>query len=107
MQLGRIVIFPIKALDGFTVESARFTAGGILENDRVFAIYDTEGKVVNGKRTPRIHDLRSQFDPQIREVRLWQRDESPAQFQLDDLPTLGKWLGDFFGLAVEVRRDPV
>ena len=48
MQLGRIIIFPIKSLDGFLVESARFTGGGILENDRVFAIYDTAGKVVNG-----------------------------------------------------------
>jgi uncharacterized protein len=105
MQLGHISIFPIKALDGLSVPSAKFTAGGILENDRVFAIYDTEGKVVNGKRTARVHDLRSQFDPQIREVRLWQKDESPAQFQLDNLTALGKWLSDFFGLAVEVRHE--
>lgn len=105
MQLGRIQIFPIKALDGFPVESARFTAGGILENDRVFAIYDADGKVINGKRTARVHDLRSQFDPQIREVRLWQKEESPAQFPLDDLAALGKWLSDFFGLAVAVRHE--
>jgi uncharacterized protein len=105
MQLGRIDIFPIKSLDGISVESARFTAGGILENDRVFAIYDLEGKVVNGKRTARVHDLRSQFDPQIRAVRLWQKEESPVQFPLDDLPALGKWLSDFFALAVEVRRE--
>jgi uncharacterized protein YcbX len=107
MQLGRISIFPIKALDAIPLQSAKFTAGGILENDRVFAIYDAEGKVVNGKRTARVHDLRSQFDPQIREVRLWQNDESPAQFQLDDLAVLGKWLSDFFGLAVEVRHETV
>ncbi|HEV2455075.1 MAG TPA: MOSC N-terminal beta barrel domain-containing protein, partial [Verrucomicrobiae bacterium] len=62
MQLGRIIIFPIKSLDGHLVESARFTAGGILENDRVFAIYDSSGKVVNGKRTPRIHELRCAYD---------------------------------------------
>jgi uncharacterized protein YcbX len=107
MQLGRISIFPIKALDGIPLQSAKFTAGGILENDRVFAIYDTEGKVVNGKRSARVHDLRSHFDPQIREVRLWENNESPAQFQLDDLATLGKWLSDFFGLAVQVRHETV
>lgn len=107
MQLGRISIFPIKALDGVPLQSAKFTAGGILENDRVFAIYDSEGKVINGKRTARVHDLRSQFDHQIREVRLWQKDESPVQFQLDDLPALGKWLSDFFGLAVEVRHETI
>ncbi|HTR40617.1 MAG TPA: MOSC N-terminal beta barrel domain-containing protein [Pseudomonadales bacterium] len=105
MQLGRIFIFPIKSLDGVSVDSAKFTAGGILENDRVFAIYDAEGKVVNGKRTARVHDLRSQFDPQIREVRLWQKDESPAQFQLDNPAPMEKWLGNFFGFPVVMRRE--
>ena len=105
MQLGRIVIFPIKSLDGIPLESARFTAGGILENDRIFAIYDAEGKVVNGKRTARVHDLRCQFDPQIREVRLWQKDESPAQFQLDNPAPMEKWLGDFFGFPIVLRHE--
>jgi MOSC domain-containing protein len=70
MQLGRIFIFPIKSLDGVSLESARVTGGGILENDRAYAIYDADGKVVNGKRTARVHELRCAFDPQIREVRL-------------------------------------
>jgi uncharacterized protein len=105
MQLGRIDIFPIKSLDGVSVESARFTAGGILENDRVFAIYDTEGKIVNGKRTARIHDLRSQFGPQFHEVCLWQKDESPAQFQLDNPAPIEKWLSNFFGFAVTLRHE--
>ena len=38
MHLGRIVIFPIKSLDGMVVDEAAITPGGILENDRVFAI---------------------------------------------------------------------
>jgi uncharacterized protein len=105
MQLGRIFIFPIKSLDGISVESASFTAGGILEKDRVFAIYDVEGKVVNGKRTARIHDLRAEFDPQIREVRLWQKSESPAQFPLDNFVPIEKWLSDFFGFAVVLRHE--
>ena len=105
MQLGRIIIFPIKSLDGVPLESARFTAGGILEKDRIFAIYDAEGKVVNGKRTARIHDLRSAFDAEIREVRLWQKEESPAQFQLDNLPPLQKWLGEFFSLPIVMRQE--
>jgi uncharacterized protein len=105
MQLQRIIIFPIKSLDGISVESARFTAGGILEKDRIFAIYDVDGKVVNGKRTARIHDLRSTFDPEIREVRVWQKDQSPLQFQLDNLPPLEKWLGEFFGFPVVMRQE--
>lgn len=106
MQLGRIIIFPIKSLDGIPLDSARFTAGGILEKDRVFAIYDTEGKVVNGKRTPRVHELRCVFDPEIREVQIWPNGQTPQQFQLDDLPRLGKWLSDFFAFPVVVQHEP-
>jgi uncharacterized protein len=105
MQLGRIIIFPIKSLDGVFLESARFTEGGILENDRVFAIYDADGKVVNGKRTARIHDLRSAFDPSLHEVRLWLNGQTPQQFQLDQRPPLEKWLSDFFGFPVFLRHE--
>ena len=105
MQLARILLFPIKSLDGFSVESASFTAGGILENDRVFAIYDRDGKVVNGKRTARVHELRSLYDSRVREVRLGPNGRTPQQFQLDDLTPLGNWLSDFFGFPVTVRRD--
>lgn len=76
-----------------------------MENDRIFAIFDTEGKVVNGKRTPRVHELRSAFDPQIREVRLWPNGQKPQQFQLDDLVPVGKWLSEFFGFPIVVRHD--
>ena len=106
MQLGRITIFPIKSLDGVPVETARITRGGILENDRIYAIYDADGKVVNGKRTPRVHELRCEFDAQIAEVRLGRDGESPAQFQLDDPLPLGKWLGNFFGFQVVLRHEP-
>lgn len=106
MQLGRIVIFPIKSLDGVSVETDRITGGGILKNDRVFAIYDADGKVVNGKRTPKVHEVRCSFDSQITEVRLCQNNESPIQFQLDDPVRLEQWLGDFFGFPVVFRHEP-
>ena len=105
VQMGRIIIFPIKSLDGFLAESARFTAGGILENDRVFAIYDDAGKVVNGKRTPRVHELRCAFDAQVREVRLWPNGQTPQQFPLDDRAPLDKWLSEFFGFGVVLRHE--
>ncbi|HLX97032.1 MAG TPA: MOSC N-terminal beta barrel domain-containing protein [Verrucomicrobiae bacterium] len=107
MQLGQIIIFPIKSLDGVPVETARITGGGILEHDRSYAIYDADGKVVNGKRTPRVHELRCQFDARIAEVRLWPNGESSsAQFQLDDPVCIGQWLSDFFGFAVALRHEP-
>jgi uncharacterized protein YcbX len=107
MQLGNIQVFPIKSLDGVFVEQAQITAGGILENDRSYAIFDQDGKVVNGKRTARVHALRCAFDAGIKELRLWQNGESAStQFQLDAPRPIEKWLGDFFGFAVTLCREP-
>ena len=105
MQLSRITIFPIKSLDGISVATARITAGGILENDRIYAIYDAEGKVVNGKRTPRVHDLHCEFNPAITEIRLRHGDASATQFPLDNPAPIAKWLGDFFGFPVDFRCE--
>jgi uncharacterized protein YcbX len=106
MHLGKIQIFPIKSLDGTPVKQAQITAGGILENDRVYAIFDKDGKVVNGKRTARVHELRCAFDAGIKEIRLWQNGESSAmQFQLDAPDRMEKWLGEFFGFPVTLRRE--
>ena len=107
MRLGKIHIFPIKSLDGVSVDQVQITSGGILENDRIYAIFDQDGKVVNGKRTARIHELRCAFDSEIREVRLWPNGESAqSQFPLDDPAPLGRWLGGFFGFPVELRHEP-
>jgi len=106
MQLGRIIIFPIKSLDGVALDEVQITSGGILENDRIYAIFDSAGKIVNGKRTPRVHALRCAFDAGIKEARLWQNGGSvPAQFPLDEPTAINKWLGDFFGFPVTLRRD--
>ncbi len=106
MQLGRIIIFPIKSLEGVAVKSATFTAGGILENDRIYAIYDTEGKVVNGKRTARVHEMLCVFDDNIREVQLSRNGESSKnQFQLDCPAPIEKWMGEHFGFAVTLRHE--
>lgn len=107
MQLGRITIFPIKSLDGVPVQTARITRGGILENDRIYAIYDREGKVVNGKRTPRVHELRCTYNAKITEVRLGHGDGAPVQLPLDEPGPVGQWLSDFFGFPVVLRHKPV
>jgi uncharacterized protein YcbX len=105
VHLCRIEIFPIKSLDGVVVEEAKITPGGILEHDRVYAIVDHEGKVMNGKRTPRVHQLRSEFDPAITEVRLSPAGGSPIQFRLDDPGPINNWLSDFFGLPVTLQHE--
>lgn len=105
MHLSRIRIFPIKALDGIAVDEAQITPGGILEHDRIYAIMDGEGKVVNGKRTARVHDLRCAFAADLKEVGLWEKDGSPEQFQLDEPARINSWLSDFFGFSVGLHHD--
>ena len=105
MLLGRILIFPIKSLDGLEVENVTITSGGILQNDRIYAIFDEHGKVVNGKRTPRIHQLRSQFDPTLKEIRLWEN-SAPVQFPLDAPSSINHWLSDFFNFPVTLKNNP-
>jgi len=105
MHLSRIRIFPIKSLDGIAVEESRITDGGILENDRIYAIMDGEGKVVNGKRTARVHDLRCAFDADLREVQLWENDRTPTQFQLHEPSRMNAWLSEFFGFSVGLQHD--
>lgn len=108
VHLGRIQIFPIKSLDGVSLTQATVTLGGILENDRACAIFDREGRVVNGKRTPRIHELRCAFDPGLREVRLWSASQpEPVQCPLASPAPLELWLGEFFGFPVELKHEPL
>ena len=107
MHLGKIQIFPIKSLDGVSVQQAKVTEGGILENDRIYAIFDQEGRVVNGKRTARIHELRCTFDDQIKDVRLREKDGLLSDpFPLDTPALLEKWLASFLGFPVTLRREP-
>jgi len=107
MRLGKITIFPIKSLDGIDLAEAAITAGGILQHDRIYAIFDGEGLVVNGKRTPRVHELRCTFDNDVREVRLWEEGGgAPEQFSLDGPAAINRWLSAFFGFPVALRHEP-
>ena len=60
-RLAAIRIFPVKSLDAVSLPSARIV-GGTLENDRRFAIVDSNGRVINAKRTDRIHSMRLPAD---------------------------------------------
>ena len=59
--LAKILLYPIKSLDGIEVEQATILSSGALQYDREFAFVDGQNRFVNGKRYPQIHLLRSQF----------------------------------------------
>jgi hypothetical protein len=108
VHLDSILVFPIKSLDGVSLNEAGITPGGILENDRVYSIVDAQGKVLNGKRDVRIHRLRSRFDAAFREVALSEQGTSSEErFVLAEPDTLNRWLSGYFGFVVSLKREPV
>ena len=47
--LSRITIYPIKSLDGHSLQKAIISDGGCLLHDREYAISDAEGNLLIGK----------------------------------------------------------
>jgi uncharacterized protein YcbX len=104
-RLARIVIYPVKSLDGVAQDQARLLPSGALEHDRQWAIVDSQGRWVNGKRTPRIHRLRSAIDLSARKITL-SADGVTRAFAIDaERAGLERWLSDFFGLAVRLEEN--
>jgi uncharacterized protein YcbX len=114
--LAKILLYPIKSLDGVEVEQAKVLASGALEYDREFAIIDKQGKFVNGKSNEKIHLLRafyassfgtSQFGISDRTISLQIPSQKSQQvFHLDkERQALAATLSDFFGFAVMLEQN--
>lgn len=113
MQLARITVFPIKSLDGLDVERAALTACGALVQDRRFALFDRQGRYLNGKRRPDIHQIRTRFLPDrqtlqsendLTSVELSAPGRTAVEVPLRLAP-LADWFTDYFGEPVTVRED--
>jgi uncharacterized protein len=106
-QLTRINIYPIKSLDGHSVEHARVLPSGALEHDRRYAIFDRHGDWVNGKRSPSIHVLRSTFDEANNRLRLrLAEDAEEHSFHMErDRAALAALLSDYLGFAVDLMEN--
>jgi uncharacterized protein len=116
-SLERITIYPIKSLDGVSIDSIPISAGGSLTFDRRWAIVDDRGKIVSAKRTAKIHQLRSQFDLEAGSIDIqailhkrgyFDDNNTIHSFCLTtELPALGKWLSEFFGFDVSCIENAI
>ncbi len=106
-SLARICVFPIKSLDGVTLNAATLTAGGGLRYDRRFALVDAEGRFINGKRTAAVHRVRAEFDIEAETVRLGRQGEEKREtFSLvDERRRLEEWFSQFFGMTVTMIEN--
>ncbi|MFK7798011.1 MAG: MOSC domain-containing protein [Aureispira sp.] len=107
MIINSIQIFPIKSLDRVRVNQVQVTTGQALEFDRRWAIHrKRDGRTVNGKKYPAVHQLRTSFELEQRMVRLQAPQQVEEQFALvGNLNPLNEYLSDYFGEAVEVSED--
>ena len=107
-QVHKVLIYPIKALDGVERDRASVVSPGALEFDRRWAILDEKGNYVNGKRNPKVHQLRSQFDLTQPSVSLQKQGETTtATFNLStEVEQLNQWLSEYFEQPVFLRENP-
>lgn len=103
--LSRIGVHPIKALDPVEPNRVEITAIGGLAGDRAYAIVDSDGRYVNGKRTASVHGLQVEVDLDTERVAIGRRGTaSLTEFHLaDDRRALETWLSEYFGIPVELE----
>lgn len=99
--LDRITIYPVKSLDGISVQKAMITDGGCLLHDREFAICDKDGNFIIGKSNPLVHSLRSKVDFENEIISFRHNSEStwnPFHIKKEK-SEIQSYLSDYFGIA--------
>ncbi|THE66405.1 MOSC domain-containing protein [Salinadaptatus halalkaliphilus] len=105
-RLERLTAYPVKGLDGIELTAASILEGGTLAHDREFALFDTDGEVINGKRTALVHDIETDFDPETTELVVTTPDGDGVEFDLEtDRERAEAWFGDYFDESVTLERD--
>lgn len=106
-HLANILVYPVKSLEPASLQQCRVLRSGALEGDRGFALLDAEGRFVNGKRNALVHRLRSAYDPFTDVIQLSRAGAGrPAAFHVhQQRGDLEAWLGEFFGMPIEFRRN--
>jgi uncharacterized protein YcbX len=97
-----ISLHPIKSLDPLTVEAALVLPSGALEHDREFALFDEQGKVINGKREPGIQGVRATYDLERFIVAL---NESRPFHLVSDRREIERWIESLLGIRVFMERN--
>jgi len=102
-HVAAIRIYPVKSLDPIELEEAEIGIHS-LKNDREFAILADDGRFVNGKRTGKVNQLKTEYDLPNHLISLSHRDgEEKQTFELrENNEKLVEYLSDFFGLAVNL-----
>ncbi|MGA7953467.1 MAG: MOSC N-terminal beta barrel domain-containing protein [Gloeobacterales cyanobacterium] len=103
-HLARIDIYPIKSLDGLTLPQATVLSSGALQHDREFALFDEQGKFVNGKHNKKVHAIRSYFDIHTQALSLQIEAQKQVFYIHEEHLKLETWFSDYFGFPVSLKQ---
>lgn len=105
-RLSRITIYPIKSLDGYTVDATELMEMGPIVGDRRWAIVDPMRQFVNGKRTAAVHPIRAAFGEGGNAVTLSREGLAEARFALpDEAGRAGEWLSEAIGRKCQLIEN--
>lgn len=108
--LSRIAAYPIKSLDPIYVDQAEVLPQGALLGDRQYALFDHSDNVINGKKYPEIHQIRSVFDLSQQTVSISTPDTSkePVLFHLtENRIELEAWFSNYFNQVVTLKENKI
>lgn len=105
--LQKITIYPIKGLCSQSLPEAVISEGGCLLHDREFAMFDANGKYVNGKANPRVHFLHSSVDFERKKMAFKMQSESLwKEFNFEnELPEIESYLSTYFKEPINLVRN--
>ncbi len=105
----KIIIYPIKSLDGLSISQATLLKSGALKYDRQWAIFSEDQKLINGKSNHKIYQLRSVYNDTLSQVTLSHQDNNLSQtFNLEqDKKDIESFLSDYFGCFVYLKENKI
>ena len=105
--LSRITIYPVKSLDGISLQKAMIAEGGCLLHDREYAISDEPGNFIIGKTNPLVHTLRSAIDFETDTILFRQQNETTwSQFNLQtEKEEIQTYLANYFGIPIRFNKN--
>lgn len=105
--IHNITIYPVKSLDGISLQTAQVVKGGCLRHDREYAIVYAEGDFVNGKSNALVHTLRSEVDLQQERISFRHEPEQAwNSFHLqDEANRINDYLSGIFHTPVSLIKN--
>ena len=105
MHVAGLRIYPVKSLDGVAVDAAGITPGGTLAGDRRYALLGPDGEPINGKRTPRVHELTAEFDPGQESLTVTGDGETRVFDLGAEREAAAEWFSSYLGIETTIERD--